>query len=397
MGRKGTDIVRRAHVAGKSLMQFMGEVEDPRQRGKVKYPLAYVLSLLLLGLMYGKTSCTAIAYKLRLKRKYIKRVFGIAEIPSHDTFSEVLARLDFEELLFVFLQWIEQLLSADPLQEAQVMVDGKAVRASAVSDGMSTYIPYVLNAIINFKGVRLFIGMLPVGEKSNEIPHVVPLMELLEMRGKTFSADAIACQTKITRRVGQLGGHYVIPLKENQEGTLQELSYHLEACLEDGGCSHHGPDWDVGHGRIEARECWAAPIGADELAAMDVADDWRGIRTVARVHRRTTEKKTDKVSEQTVYYISSHSLDAQSLSFYVRNYWSVESCHWVLDSRYREDWSTSRRGNALENFALLRRIAFNLDQIEQRSVAEEILDFGEYFSEMGHRTLKLLTQAFAIL
>ena len=119
-------------MAGKSLMQFMGEVEDPRQRGKVKYPLACVLTLLLLGLMYGKTSCTAIAYKLRLKRKYIKRVFGIAEIPSHDTFSDVLARLDFEELLFVFLQWIEQLLSADPLQEAQVMVDGKADRKSVV-------------------------------------------------------------------------------------------------------------------------------------------------------------------------------------------------------------------------------------------------------------------------
>ncbi len=397
MGRKGTDIIRRARVAGKSLMQFMGDVEDPRQRGKVKYPLCDILTLLLLGLMYGKTSCTAIAYKLRLKRKYIKRVLGIAGIPSHDTFSEVLRRLDYEELLFVFLQWIAQLLSADPLEEAQVMVDGKAIRASAVREGLSTYIPYVLNAILNFKGMHLFIGMLPIGQKSNEIPYVVPLMELLEMRGKTFSADAIACQTKILRRVGQLGGHYVIPMKENQEGALQELSYHLRACIEDGGCSHHGPDWDIGHGRIESRECWAAPVSYDELAAMEFTDDWRAIRTVAKVHRRTTDKLTGEVSEQTVHYISSHSLDARSLASYVRNYWNVECCHWVLDSRYREDWSTSRRGNALENFALLRRIAFNLDQIEQKSVTEKILDFGEYFSEKGHRTLKLLTQAFAIL
>lgn len=277
------------------------------------------------------------------------------------------------------------------------MVDGKAIRASAVREGLSTYIPYVLNAILNFKGMHLFIGMLPIGQKSNEIPYVVPLMELLEMRGKTFSADAIACQTKILRRVGQLGGHYVIPMKENQEGALQELSYHLRACIEDGGCSHHGPDWDIGHGRIESRECWAAPVSYDELAAMEFTDDWRAIRTVAKVHRRTTDKLTGEVSEQTVHYISSHSLDARSLASYVRNYWNVECCHWVLDSRYREDWSTSRRGNALENFALLRRIAFNLDQIEQKSVTEKILDFGEYFSEKGHRTLKLLTQAFAIL
>ena len=45
----------------------------------------------------------------------------------------------------------------------------------------------------------------------------------------------------------------------------------------------------------------------------------------------------------------------------VRRHWGIEnSLHWVLDMTFREDESRLRRGEAAQNFAVLRRMALNL-------------------------------------
>jgi predicted transposase YbfD/YdcC len=44
-----------------------------------------------------------------------------------------------------------------------------------------------------------------------------------------------------------------------------------------------------------------------------------------------------------------------------RAHWSVESTfHWILDVTFAEDAARVRLDNALENFAILRHVAFNL-------------------------------------
>jgi predicted transposase YbfD/YdcC len=45
----------------------------------------------------------------------------------------------------------------------------------------------------------------------------------------------------------------------------------------------------------------------------------------------------------------------------VRSHWGIENgLHWVLDVAFREDDSRIRKGNAPQNFAVLRHIALNL-------------------------------------
>ena len=68
------------------------------------------------------------------------------------------------------------------------------------------------------------------------------------------------------------------------------------------------------------------------------------------------------------YYLSSLPADAKLLNQAARAHWAVEnSLHWVLDVTFGEDQSRIRKGDAPENFGLLRRLAVCLLKQETTS------------------------------
>lgn len=73
---------------------------------------------------------------------------------------------------------------------------------------------------------------------------------------------------------------------------------------------------------------------------------------------RTSQGKT---TLETRYFITSLSCEAEILSLIVRIHWNVENqLHWTLDIVFREDDCRIRKGNAAQNFAILRHISLNL-------------------------------------
>ena len=68
-----------------------------------------------------------------------------------------------------------------------------------------------------------------------------------------------------------------------------------------------------------------------------------------------------KLRNETRYFITSLSHEAQQLSQSIRGHWSIENqLHWVLDVEFNEDNSRIRKDNAPENLAIIRHIALNL-------------------------------------
>ena len=105
------------------------DLPDPRQRGKVMYPLEEVLLLCLLAVLAGAETFVDIARfgekKLELLRRF--RTFPDGT-PSHDHLGDILATLDATEFQRCFVTWVAAVTGAPA---DVIAIDGKTVRGSA--------------------------------------------------------------------------------------------------------------------------------------------------------------------------------------------------------------------------------------------------------------------------
>lgn len=60
------------------------------------------------------------------------------------------------------------------------------------------------------------MGKVKVDDKSNEITAIPELLDLLDIEGATITIDAIWTQEDIVNKIVNKGGHYVLPVKDNQ-------------------------------------------------------------------------------------------------------------------------------------------------------------------------------------
>src|SRR5271165_769653 len=91
-------------------LHYFKDLPDPRQRGKIIYPLAEVLLLCLLAVLGGAETFVDIARfgekKLGLLRRF--RPFRDGT-PSHDHLGDIFATLDAEKFQHSFVSWVAAL------------------------------------------------------------------------------------------------------------------------------------------------------------------------------------------------------------------------------------------------------------------------------------------------
>jgi len=114
-------------------LRHFRDLPDPRQRGKVVYPLDEVLLLCLLAVLAGADTFVDIARfgdkKLELLRRF--RPFRDGT-PSHDHLGDIFATLDAEQFQRCFVAWVVALTGAP----AEVIaIDGKTSRRSSQKPG----------------------------------------------------------------------------------------------------------------------------------------------------------------------------------------------------------------------------------------------------------------------
>ena len=109
-------------------LKHFARVEDPRQEGKVTYPLDEVFLLVLYAVISGADGWTSIALygekKLELLRRFLPFKDGT---PSHDQLDILFARLDIEAFQRCFAEWIASL---HDVLDGVVAIDGKTLRRS---------------------------------------------------------------------------------------------------------------------------------------------------------------------------------------------------------------------------------------------------------------------------
>ncbi len=91
-------------------LYYFRDLNDPRQQGKVQYPLNEVLLLCLLAILAGAETIADIARfgekKLALLRRFLPFRDGT---PAHDHLGDILAVLDAEKFQHCFVSWVSAL------------------------------------------------------------------------------------------------------------------------------------------------------------------------------------------------------------------------------------------------------------------------------------------------
>jgi predicted transposase YbfD/YdcC len=344
-----------------SLAHHFADLTDPRIDRSRLHELLDIVAIAICAVVAGADCWDDIEDFGQAKHDWLKTFLDLPNgIPSHDTFRRLFERLDPDEFQRGFLGWIEALHEAT--EQQVIAIDGKTLRRSFDrAKGRSALHMVHAWATTN----HLLLGQVAVDEKSNEITAIPKLLRMLEVSGAIVTIDAMGCQKEIARTIRDREADYVLALKANHERLFEQV-----VAFWDGACARRrkGPDiryhreWSEGHGRTEARRCWAT----SDLTWLEGREQWKDLKSVVMVEAERFIG--DTLSVETRYYLSSLENDARLLNGAARSHWGVEnSLHWVLDVTFGEDRSRIRKENAPENFGLLRRLALCLLKKETTS------------------------------
>ena len=162
------------------------DLKDPRQQGKVTYPLDEILLLCLFAVLAGAECFTEIALFGVKKRDFLRRFRPFKDgTPDHGHLGDILAVLDAEQFQRCFAAWVA---TTTGMPEGVVAIDGKTVRRSAQKRNGKAGI-HMVSAFA--AGRRLVLGQVKVAEKSNEIIAIPKLLDQLAIEGTIVTIDAM--------------------------------------------------------------------------------------------------------------------------------------------------------------------------------------------------------------
>jgi predicted transposase YbfD/YdcC len=334
-------------------LDYFRDLPDPRQQGKVIYPLDEVLLLCLLAVLGGADTFADIARFGEKKIELLRRFRPFRDgTPAHDHLGDIFATLDAEQFQRCFVAWVAVVTSAP----AEVIaIDGKTLRRSYQKKGAKAPI-HMVSAFAARQ--RLVLGQVKVAEKSNEIVAIPALLDMMVIESAIVTIDAMGCQREIAQKILAKKADYVLALKGNQ-GTLREDIEVFAAEQKANGFKdtkvsrHETVDGD--HGRIESRTYTAI----HDVAWLQERHDWPGLQAVVMVE--STREIGEKIERETRFYITSLVWLAIQLGPVIRDHWAVEnSLHWVMDMIFRDDECRIRTDHAPANFTTLKHIAINL-------------------------------------
>src|SRR3954463_8972077 len=105
-------------------LHHFSDLPDPRQRGKVMYPLDEILLLALLAVLGGADSFVEIARFGCKKRELLRRFRPYLDgTPSHDHLGDIFAALDATHFQRCFVAWVASLIG---VPAGVVAIDGRS-------------------------------------------------------------------------------------------------------------------------------------------------------------------------------------------------------------------------------------------------------------------------------
>lgn len=333
---------------------FFAQLPDPRAPN-ARHLLCELLVIAFAAVLCGAESCQDMADFGEAKEESLRKTLQLPHgIPSHDTFSRVFRLLDpvaFETAFRRFMAAVSARLGAAGI----IAIDGKSLAGAFEKGAQAT--PLHLVTAWGTKN-RLVLGQCKARGR-NEVEAALQLVGMLDLEGTTVTADALHGNRKMASAIGERGGDYVLALKGNR-GPL----YNAAVALLAKASPSTKPRTEANHGRVETRQAVVRVVPKDWAEQFK----FTGLAAVARID--SVRKLNGKRETQSRYFVLSRRLSPLKLLDAVRAYWGIENRqHWILDVAFHEDRARSRKDNAAENLALLRRLALNILQTDSHKAS----------------------------
>jgi predicted transposase YbfD/YdcC len=352
-------------VDAASFYQAFEQVKDGRKKKGKRYPLALLLTLILLGKMAGETELEGIRDWVHERRKEIKVLLNWPkDFPAHSTYTEALAKCDHHEVAKAFAhvlvkaRAIEQcedepsrlLAQKEPGSENLIhtAVDGKVMRGT-LKHGREDQPPvHLLSFYDCISGI--VHDQFPVDKKKNEQSACKAILHPILVKGRIISGDAMFSCRDWCATIHVYGGYYFIPIKDNNPAVLRDITEFFEDEGIDRKEFHYHKEVDEGHGRLEVREVWTSTQMNEWFEK-----EWVGIAQIFMIKTTVTEK--GEKTEKTFYGITSVSrkqANAARILGIKREHWLIENrLHYRRDVTLGEDASQIRSSGVPEAIAAL--------------------------------------------
>ena len=367
--------------------QSINEADDPRTGNATRHDFLEMLMIALISSLSDGQTCVDVADCAEYNEDFLRQFMRLEHgPPSHDAFSWLFRIIEPEPFVAALARFASDWADAMEAEGVrQTAVNGKALRRTfSRAEELSP-----LHLVSTFTpGAGIVLGQVAVDRKSNEIRALPALLEVLDLKGATVTADAMRTQRDTSELIIEKDGDYVLALKGNQR------SLHKDAkdWLEDSGNSEKMISYqkaERGHGRDEMR---TATVSRD-IGPLQDAHQWPCLAAVGKVEAvRVSEGRT---RTETRYYIMSRKMSPEDFLESVRNHWAIkDKLHWVLDVQMREDELRNRTGRDPETMAGIRRLALNIvrlmdDNLSVRRRLLRALHVPEYRLELISNAAKL--------
>jgi predicted transposase YbfD/YdcC len=333
-----------------NLIEKLKKVKDQRKNKGKRYPLWFILLIIILTIMQGNLGYREIENFARINQKELSHIVKLKRevTPSYSTIRRVVMGVDWSNLIEIFNEWASEIY---PHQEEldELAIDGKSLR-STLKDygGQSQNFVMIVSLFSQRTGCVLKMKKLE-NKKESEISQAQCIVRDCQFKGKVITFDALHCNQKTAALVIESGNDYIMALKKNQKKLYEQA----QAITQTEKPLSIDINQDVSHGRKITRKVSVYRVNNI------LHQGWKHLKVVIQIERsgwRGSKPYTEKV-----YYVSSAMNEAEIFARRIRGHWGIENqYHWVKDVIFQEDKRRISQFQAATNFSILITIVINL-------------------------------------
>lgn len=199
---------------GRDLRQYLAQVPDPRGRKGRRHVLTAILTAVVCAILQNCRGYAAIGQWLHERPVDFWHLLGfLRRPPTASGLRKVLDRIDVVAFEQALTHWIQDVMGETTLPEdlSPWAMDGKSLRGTWDRFNRAVHLLAVID-----QRTRCVLHQRRVPGSTNEHQVALEVLRDLVLTGRVITADAAFCHPNVCQTIVDGGGHYVLPVKDNQ-------------------------------------------------------------------------------------------------------------------------------------------------------------------------------------